>query len=27
MQMATGAGHKGRGEVRIWDAAGWGAKP
>jgi WD40 repeat protein len=26
-QMATGAGYKGHGEVRIWDAARWEKKP
>jgi WD40 repeat protein len=26
-RLATGAGYKGRGEVRIWDAARWEKKP
>lgn len=26
-QMATGAGYKGRGEVRIWDVSRWDTKP
>lgn len=25
--LATGAGYRGRGEVRIWDLSGWGGKP
>jgi WD40 repeat protein len=26
-QMATGAGYKGHGEVRIWDVKRWEKKP
>jgi WD40 repeat protein len=26
-RMATGAGYKGRGEIRIWDASRWETKP
>lgn len=25
--IATGAGYRGRGEVRIWDVSGWGERP